>query len=87
MKINLVYEPKEVCQRGFNPTVRNVYLDNVNCKKSKYGVMIEALDEECNVYNIEVKDCDFDGVTSGGNSITGKSDDIRLHNVSINGKK
>lgn len=86
LKINLVYEPKEVCQRGFNPTVRNVYLDNVNCKKSKYGVMIEALDDECNVYNIEVKDCNFDGVATGGNSIKGNTDDIRLVNLRINGE-
>ncbi len=85
LKINLVYEPKEACQRGFLPTVRNVYLENVNCKKSKYGVMIEALEDECNVYNIEVKNCSFESVKSGGNSFRGKTDDIRLKNLTING--
>jgi polygalacturonase len=40
LKINTDYEPKEACCRGFYPIVRNVYMDNVTCQKSKYGVMI-----------------------------------------------
>ncbi len=85
LKINLVYESKEACRRDFAPTVRNVFLENVNCKKSKYGVKIDAFDDICNVYNIEVKNCRFDGVTTGANSINGKTADIRLENLTING--
>ncbi|MDE6510523.1 MAG: glycoside hydrolase family 28 protein, partial [Muribaculaceae bacterium] len=31
LKINLAYEPKEVCKRAYPPTVRNIYLENVTC--------------------------------------------------------
>ncbi len=35
LKINLDYEPKEMCKRAYPPVVRNVYLENVTCNKSK----------------------------------------------------
>lgn len=85
LKINLVYEQREKCQRDFYPIVRNVYLDNVTCQKSKYGVKIEGFDDRCNVENIEVKDCVFNGVETGGNSIKGQVKDVRLINLVING--
>lgn len=85
LKINLDYEPREKCDRSFPPTVRNVYLDNVNCKKSKYGVMIVGLKDLCNVYNIWVCNCNFDGVTTNGNNITGLVRDIHFDNLKING--
>ena len=40
LKLNTDYEPREVCCRGFYPTIRNVTMENVTCQKSKYGVMI-----------------------------------------------
>ncbi len=84
LKINLVYEPREVCCRDFPPVVRHVYLDNVTCQKSKYGVMITALEDATNVYDIEVSNCTFEGVATSSNYLSGKTDDIRLHNLSIN---
>ncbi len=89
LKINLVYEPRENCDRSFPPLVRNVYLDNVTCQKSKYGVMITALDQGTNVYNVKVSDSDFSGVTSTDpvNYISGKTDNIVFDNLTINGKK
>lgn len=86
LKINLDYEPREKCDRSFPPIVRNVYLDNVNCNKSKYGVMIVGLPDKCNVYNVEVANCNFNGVTSGGNNITGEVKNIVFDNLRINGK-
>ncbi|MDE5813456.1 MAG: glycoside hydrolase family 88 protein, partial [Muribaculaceae bacterium] len=86
LKINLDYEPKERCTRGFPPTVRNVYLENVSCNKSKYGVMIIGLEDKCNVYDIELKNCDFNGVADG-NSITGQVKDVVYDNLKINGQK
>ena len=56
LKINLDYESKEVCCRGYLPTVRNVHLDRVTCEKSKYGVQIIALDTCTNVYDIYLND-------------------------------
>lgn len=84
LKINLDYEAKEKCRRDFPPTVRNVYLENVTCNKSKYGVMIVGLKDRCNVYDIEVKDCKFNGVAAG-NNITGQVKDVVFDNLKING--
>lgn len=65
LKINLDYDPKEVCCRGFLPIVRNINLENVKSNKSKYGVMIVALDSVSNVYDINLKNCEFKNVQSG----------------------
>lgn len=87
LKINLVYEPREKCQRDFPPTVQNVYLDNVNCRKSKYGVKIDGFEDICNVRNVSLNNCRWTGVTSGENSFTGKMENVTFDNVTINGKE
>lgn len=84
LKINLDYEPKEICCRNYPPIVRNVNIENVTCEKSKYGVQIIALDTLTNVYDINVKNCRFNGV-SDGNSITGKTRNVNFDNLYING--
>ena len=84
IKINLDYEHNEICCRGFNPTVRNINVENVTCNKSKYGVLVVALDTVCNVYDVNVKNCKFDGVAQG-NKITGQTRDIRYDNYFVNG--
>ena len=84
VKINLDYEHNEICCRGFNPTVRNVNVENVTCQKSKYGVLITALDTVCNVYDVNIKNCRFDGVAQG-NKMTGQTRDIRFDNYFCNG--
>jgi len=86
LKINLNYEPKEVCCRGFYPIVRNVNIENITSEKSQYGVQIIGLEEDTYVYDINVKNCRFNGVKDG-NSISGKTRDIRLNNLYINGVK
>ena len=85
MRINLDYEPKENCCRGFNPTVRNVYMEDVTCKKSKYGLLLNGLQDADNIYNINVRNCRFDGVQDKGLMRTGKSHDLHLDNVFVNG--
>ncbi|MCH5308753.1 MAG: glycoside hydrolase family 88 protein [Prevotella sp.] len=84
LKINLDYEPNEICCRGFAPTVRNVNIENITCEKSKYGVQIIALDSVCNVYDINVKNCRFNGVKDG-NTITGQTRNVTYDNLFING--
>ncbi len=86
MRINLQYEAKEKCDHSFPPTVRNVYVQNVTCQKSKFGVLINGLDEDDNIYNINLSDCTFNNVASGGNQITGLTHDVRFSNLKINGK-
>ena len=86
LKINVDYEPKEACDRSYPPVIRDVYLDRVDCNKSRYGVMLIGLKDVCNVYNVECKNCVWDNVKSG-NSFTGMYRNVRLANVTINGKK
>ena len=83
MRINLVYEPNEIAERGHIPTVRNVYMENVTCKKSKYGILINGLEESSQVYNINVKNCIFGGLTAEPLYRTGKSHDINIENVVV----
>lgn len=85
LKINLDYEPKEIGRRGFYPTVRNVYMENVTCQKSKYGIMVVAFDSLTNVYNINLKNCKFDGVYDKPVYIQGKTRDMNYDNLFING--
>ena len=88
LKINTDYEPREVCCRGFYPTVRNVTMENVTCKKSKYGVMIVGYDDPKLAYtvnNITVKNCLFDGVYSKPIHQIGLAQDVTYDNLMING--
>ena len=84
VKINLDYEHNEICCRGFNPTVRNINVENITCQKSQYGTLIVALDTVCNVYNVNLRNCRFDGVAKG-NKITGQTRNIRYDNYFVNG--
>lgn len=84
MRINLNYEPNEPAKRGFIPTVRNVYMNNVTCRKSKYGILINGLDDADNIYNINVENCNFTGVESEPVKRTGKSHDLKFENLFVN---
>lgn len=85
LRINLNYEPDEPAQRGFVPTVRNVFLDNVRCSKSEYAVWIYGLDNPGNVNNVHINNCTFNGVETEGNYIYGTFSDVFFHNTTING--
>lgn len=86
MRTNLVYEPNEIAERGHIPTVRNVYMENVTCKKSKYGILINGLEESDNVYNINVKNCRFEGLSAEPLYKTGKCHDINIENLTVSTK-
>ena len=88
LKINTDYEPREICCRGFYPTVRNVTMENVTCKKSKYGVMIVGYEDPKLAYtvnNITVKNCQFDGVYNKPIHQIGLAQDVKYENLMING--
>ena len=88
LKINTDYEPKEVCCRGFYPTVQNVYMEDVTCQKSKYGIMIVGYEDEKLAYtvnNIYVKNCKFNGVTDEGVHQVGHAQELHWDNLMING--
>ena len=84
LKINLDYEHNEICCRGYYPIVRNVYMENVTSQESKYGVQIIGLDEDTFVYDINVKNCHFNGVKAG-NFMSGKTRNVNFDRLFING--
>lgn len=86
LRINLVYEPKEPAERGHIPTVRNVYMENVTCQKSKYGILLNGLEDQDQIYNINIKNCTFNGVQDEKVRRTGKSHNITFDNLRINGE-
>lgn len=86
LKINLLYENREKCDRSFPPVVRNVYLDNIASRKSEYGVLITGYEDRVNIENIHVTNCRFDNVQKNGNLISGAKN-VVLENLRINGKK
>ncbi|MBR3287886.1 MAG: glycoside hydrolase family 28 protein [Bacteroidales bacterium] len=85
LKINLLYESNENCQRDFPPTVRNVHMQRVTSQQSRYGVLIAGLDktDDYNVYDISVEDSSFDKVERG-NSVAGATR-VVFKNLLING--
>ena len=85
LKINLLYESKENCNRAFPPIVRNVHLKNITCKNSQYGIYAVGLPNKDCVYNISVEDSQFNNVKKGGNRIENVTD-ITMKNLQINGK-
>ncbi len=85
LRINLDYEPREAAKRGFMPVVRNVYMENVTCQKSKYGILLNGLNDNDQIYNINVKDCKFNGVEDDDVKRTGLSHDINIDNTFVNG--
>jgi polygalacturonase len=87
LRINLLYEPNERCERAFPPIVRNVNLENVVSQKSRYGVVIFGLDEGTNVYDVTLKNCTFNGVTDPAiNNMTGQFAGVTFDNLRINGQ-
>lgn len=87
LRINLQYEPNEQSQRGFNPTVKNVYMENVTCQKSKYGILLNGLDSTSNIDNVTIKNCTFNGVTDKSVKKSGKMSHLKFENLLINGNE
>ena len=86
LRINLQYENKEKCNRGFNPTVRNVHLENVTSQKSQYGVVIIGLEDDQYVDNITIDNSNFNNVTNQNNKISGARN-VKFTNLKINGQQ
>lgn len=93
LRINLNYDPKEIAERGHNPIVRNVNLQNVTCQESQYAIVLNGLDDECLIYDVNIKDCDWTGVKGGKRAnlcdslvwTEGRYRDIHIENVNVNG--
>jgi len=83
LRINLKYESREECERGYIPTVRNVWMNNVTSNGSKYGVLLIGLDDSENIYDINVSNCQFNGVTHAGENITGLTRNVNIKDCTV----
>ena len=85
ISVNLLYEPREVAERGFIPTVRNINIENVTCTKARNSLVIAGLENPENVSDIHIKNCRFDGVANG-NNLQGGYQRVTFENCTINGE-
>ena len=86
LRININYQPKEAAERGHIPYVHNVWMENVTCEKSKHGVIINGIQEAEAVYDIHVRNCKFNGVTSKPYVKENRIRNVEFTNLQINGK-
>lgn len=69
------------------PVLKNIHLENIECKKSQYGIFIDGFKDRNQVSDIYIKNCIFDGVQKKGlNKIVG-AENVVFENVKINGKE
>ena len=81
LKINFYYGEKDTGQ--FTPTVRNINMENVTSKKSKYALLIQAY-PRAPVTDIHIKNCSFQNVARP-NVLEG-AENVQFSNVKINGE-
>lgn len=67
------------------PIVRDIHIENVKSKSSKYAIYINT-DNLSKIENLDLIDCEFQNV-SDGNFINGSFKNLNLKNVILNGKK
>lgn len=81
--IDCMYEIKNGEKGNHIPSIRNVFIDDVHSKKSKYALFLLGVPGEKNINDIRLSNCTFDGVKEG-NSIKDVVN-LSLINVKING--
>ena len=80
LRIYFHYERGDIGQ--YTPIVRNIYMENVTSKKSKYGLLLDGY-ERSPITNVNLKSCTFDGVEKG--NIIRYVSNLHMKNVYING--
>ncbi|NJB84981.1 polygalacturonase [Lewinella marina] len=65
VRINMRYDIFSDTTRGYIPTVRNIVVENVTSKKSRYGLLLEGYSPDHPITGVELIDCRFDGVAEG----------------------
>ncbi len=69
----------------FAPVVRNVNVENVTCKKSKYALFLKGY-ERSPITDVRLKNCTFDNVQDPNLSVISCVKNLVMENVRINGK-
>ncbi|WP_116127035.1 glycoside hydrolase family 28 protein [Lewinella sp. IMCC34183] len=65
VRINMRYAIFSDTTQTFIPTVRNIYVENVTSKKSRYGLLLEGYDEAHPIRDVYLSDSRFSGVAEG----------------------
>lgn len=84
LRINMKYEPDEGSDGKFLPVIKNINLQNVTSKKSKYGLYLEGL-ENSKIQNVLIENCSFENVESG--NIINDSEELIFNEFLINNEK
>jgi polygalacturonase len=69
----------------FTPTVRNINVENVTSKKSKYALFLKGY-ERSPITDVRLKNCTFDNVRDPNLSVISCVKNLVMENVKINGK-
>lgn len=84
-RIEMKYE--NVLEGPNYPVIKNIWLENIDCKKSRYGIFIDGYTDRDQVSDIFVNNCNFDGVQKKElNKIIGAKN-VVFNNVNINGRR
>jgi polygalacturonase len=84
-RVEMKYE--KVTEGPYLPLIRNINMENITSKESRYGIFIDGLENAVRVEQVNVRNCRFDGVTDArGNLIIGAGN-VRFSNVFLNGKE
>jgi polygalacturonase len=81
IKINFDYGEGDLGE--FTPVVRNIYINNITSRKSRYAIFLTGY-ERSPVMNLTIQDCNFKNVEKG--NILDHYKNLRLKNVYINGE-
>ncbi|MCO6490772.1 MAG: glycoside hydrolase family 28 protein [Phaeodactylibacter sp.] len=68
VRVNMRYPIYSDTNQTFIPVVQNIFVENVQSSKSKYGVLIDGYSGQHPVKNVHIVNCRFDGAEKG-NSI------------------
>ncbi|MDA3929383.1 MAG: glycoside hydrolase family 28 protein [Prolixibacteraceae bacterium] len=82
MRINCNYDIKREGTDTLYPIIRNVNLDQIECKSSKYGLLLQGIENQNSIYDIHISNSNFHGVAKG-NKISNATD-VTFKNVLIN---
>lgn len=76
----------KVTEGDFKPLFQNIYIDNINSKKSQYMVSVDGFEDSAQAKNIFFSNCDIQGVTNKKiNNLVGQTE-LYFNNVKVNGK-
>ena len=67
LKINCLYDIKKEGTDTLYPVIRNIYLSDIECRSSKYGVFLMGIENQNSIYNIHISKSSFNGVKKGNN--------------------